>query len=96
MPVARPGIYRRVNVRRASTSPRRGLRRPEAAAYVGVSVGTFDEWVRAGTMPEPIRIGVNERGRAGIVLWDILALDEAFDRLSDPATVDADDDGGWR
>lgn len=52
----------------------RGMRREAAAAYVGVSPSKFDGWVRDGRMPA---------GRAvdGCVLWDIRALDEAFEAL---------------
>lgn len=52
----------------------RGMRRINAAAYVGVSPTKFDEWVRDGRMPA---------GRAvdGCVLWDARALDEAFEAL---------------
>lgn len=33
------------------------LRRDDAAAYVGVSPGTFDKAVRAGQLPQPVMIG---------------------------------------
>lgn len=52
----------------------RGLRRTDAARYVGVSPTTFDEWVAAGLMPEPIRVG-------GVVVYDSRAIDVAFDGL---------------
>jgi predicted DNA-binding transcriptional regulator AlpA len=58
----------------------RGLRRPEAALYVGVSPSKFDELVKDGRMPAPFHID-------GCVLWDIRALDLAFDELA------AQDDG---
>ena len=64
--------------------PPRLLKRPEAAAYVGVSVGKFDELVRDGRMPGPKLI---DRRRA----WDVRALDCAIDQLPDDAT-DATDD----
>lgn len=54
--------------------PPRGLRREEAAAYVGVSPTLFDEMVRDGRMPPPKRI--NSR-----TVWDIRKLDNAFDAL---------------
>jgi hypothetical protein len=54
----------------------RGLSRVRAALYIGVGATLFDELVRDGRMPGPIRI--NSR-----VLWDRLALDAAFDALSD-------------
>jgi hypothetical protein len=43
--------------------PPRGLSRVQSAAYVGVSVTFFEELVRDGRMPKPIRL--NSR-----VLWE--------------------------
>jgi predicted DNA-binding transcriptional regulator AlpA len=65
-------------------TPRRGLRREAAAAYVGISASKFAQWVSDGRMPRPKRID-------GCVLWDVRALDLAFDALMDQ------DDGatGW-
>jgi excisionase family DNA binding protein len=54
--------------------PRRGLSRIEAAAYVGLSPGKFDQLVRDGRMPAPKRID-------GRKVWDIQNLDLAFDAL---------------
>jgi hypothetical protein len=54
--------------------PRRGLSRDEAAMYIGVSAGKFDELVVDGRMPAPVRID-------GRRLWDIRSLDLAFDAL---------------
>jgi len=54
----------------------RGLRRQTAAHYVGVSATKFDEWVAQGLMPEPKQEG-------GVVVWDRLGLDAAFDVLPD-------------
>jgi excisionase family DNA binding protein len=54
--------------------PRRGLSRDEAAMYVGVSAGKFDELVSDGRMPGPVRID-------GRKVWDIRSLDVAFDAL---------------
>lgn len=51
--------------------PPKGLRRPEAAAYVGVSPSLFDQMVNDGAMPKPKRY----RRRN---IWDRCALDEAF------------------
>lgn len=67
---------------RSSTAPRRGLRRQEAAQYVGIGVTTFDEWVATGRMPQPMRPS------PGIVLWDILELDTAFDALHETPPPD--------
>lgn len=65
--------------------PRRGLRRPLAAAYIGVSASKFDEMVADGRMPDPIRID-------GCVVWDRLALDAAFDTLTDVSRNPWDDE----
>ena len=55
--------------------PRRGLSRDEAAMYIGVSAGKFDELVANGRMPQPLRIGARK-------VWDLRALDLCFDALS--------------
>ena len=55
--------------------PRRGLSRDEAAMYVGVSAGKFDEMVGDGRMPGPVKIDRRN-------IWDIRSLDLAFDELS--------------
>jgi hypothetical protein len=54
--------------------PPRGLRRIEAAGYVGVSPSLFDQMVVDGRMPSP---KLNRR------VWDRFGLDEAFDALPD-------------
>lgn len=59
---------------RAQSQPRRGLRREEAAAYLGFSARKFDELIADGRMPKPKRID-------GVVVWDIHRLDHAFDAL---------------
>lgn len=48
-----------------------GLRRVEAAAFVGVSPSLFDQMIADGRMPRPKRY----RGR---VIWDRRALEQAF------------------
>ncbi len=55
----------------------RGLRRTDAARYVGISASTFDEWVKREVLPRPKRQG-------GVVLWDRLALDSSMDALFYP------------
>lgn len=55
--------------------PKRGLSRAEAANYVGVGTSKFDEMVKDGRMPRPIRID-------GRVIWDCRKLDLAFEELS--------------
>jgi predicted DNA-binding transcriptional regulator AlpA len=57
--------------------PRRGLSRDEAAMYVGLSAGKFNEMVKDGRMPKPVIID-------GRKVWDIRSLDLAFDALSTP------------
>ena len=54
--------------------PRRGLSREEAAMYLGISAGKFDELVRDGRMPGPKRIDSRK-------IWDVRDLDVAFDAL---------------
>jgi predicted DNA-binding transcriptional regulator AlpA len=61
---------------RAQSQPRRGLRREEAAAYLGFSARKFDELVADGRMPKPKRVD-------GVVVWDMWRLDFAFDALPD-------------
>lgn len=60
----------------------RGLSRLQAAAYIGISGGVFDQMVADGRMPKPARIG-------GRLVWDRIKLDLAFAALSD------DDPEGW-
>jgi hypothetical protein len=59
---------------RATSLPRRGLSREEAAMYLGIGAGTFDEMRAAGKIDSPRLI----KGRK---LWDIRDLDTAFDSL---------------
>jgi predicted DNA-binding transcriptional regulator AlpA len=54
--------------------PRRGLSRDESSMYVGISPGKFDEMVKDGRMPAPRRVDARK-------VWDIRALDLAFDDL---------------
>ena len=64
--------------RRSSILPKpepHGLRREEAAAYVGLSAGAFDRAVNAGDLPKP-------RELAGCKVWSRTALEAALD---DPA-----------
>ncbi|MEO1678011.1 MAG: hypothetical protein AAFU80_07610 [Pseudomonadota bacterium] len=53
---------------------RRGLNRVQAAGYVGVGSSKFDQTVSDGRMPQPVKID-------GRRLWDVRALDRAFDEL---------------
>lgn len=54
----------------------RGLSRVEAAAYIGVSATKLDEMVADGRMPGPKVIDSRR-------VWDLRALDIAFDALPD-------------
>jgi hypothetical protein len=67
---------------RRLTQPRRGLRRDEAAAYIGVSPTKFDDWVARRIMPRPKR-------QDGVVLWDVIKLAEAFEALPDDGGEDS-------
>jgi len=58
------------------TLPPRGLSRPEATAYIGISPAKFDDMVADGRMPRPKII---DRRR----VWDRLQLDRAFAALPD-------------
>lgn len=64
-------------------APRRGLSCAESADYIGVSVSKFLEMVADERMPKPKEI---DRRR----VWDIRALDRAFDML--PGDEHAADD----
>jgi predicted DNA-binding transcriptional regulator AlpA len=55
--------------------PPRAMRADRAAAYLSMSRSAFLELVDAGTLPKPTRVG-------GMVLWDRLALDIAFEELA--------------
>lgn len=59
----------------AATQPRRGLDREEAAIYVGVTLETFDQMVNDSRLPKPSEFD-------GEIVWDLVQLDRAFDRLS--------------
>lgn len=55
-------------------TPRRGLRRTEAAIYLGISATKLDELVQSGRMPAGFVVD-------GCRIWDIRDLDLAFDAL---------------
>lgn len=61
---------------RLEVAPRRGLRREDAARYVGISTAKFDACVKDGRMPQPFKIDA-------CVIWDLRRLDAAFDALSE-------------
>ncbi|MBV6633129.1 MAG: hypothetical protein KI792_08870 [Alphaproteobacteria bacterium] len=56
--------------------PPRGLTRRQAAAYIGIGTTKFDELVKDGRMPKPLKID-------GSVRWDRFKIDEGFESLSD-------------
>lgn len=62
---------------------RRGLSRVEAAGYIGISPSTFDKLVAKGEMPNPKRVGTRS-------IWDVRALDLAFDALPGDDAPDAE------
>jgi predicted DNA-binding transcriptional regulator AlpA len=65
--------------------PRRGLSRDEAATYCGIGTTLFDRLVADGRMPSPRRID-------GRRVWDIRAIDVAFDELP---REDAEQKSSW-
>jgi predicted DNA-binding transcriptional regulator AlpA len=60
----------------------RGLSREQAAAYVGVSTGTFDRMVADGLMPKPMSIYSRK-------VWDRNRIDAAMDNLSGGGEADS-------
>jgi predicted DNA-binding transcriptional regulator AlpA len=51
--------------------PPRGLNRAQSAEYIGVSPALFDEMVRDGRMPPPVKFNSKK-------VWDREKLDQAF------------------
>lgn len=72
-------------VLRVDASPRRGLSRAEAARFVGVGLVRFDHLVTTGQMPQPITV-------LGRRIWDLKALDGAFDALCHGRREETDDE----
>jgi hypothetical protein len=66
---------RRQRELRLGSQPRRGLKRVEAATYIGVSVEVFDALVRTGIMPRPKAIPNAD------AVWDVDSLDLFFAAL---------------
>lgn len=69
-------IARARTVDAIALSPRRLLRREQAAIYVGVSPNTFDKLVRDGDLPGP-KVFPN----ATVKVWDVRDLDAFADSL---------------
>lgn len=57
-----------------NSCPPRGLGRPAAAEYIGISVSKFDQMVADGRMPTAKEIDRRK-------VWDRIELDEAFSAL---------------
>jgi len=74
MPNGMTTMSRSLSQIRMTSLPRRGLSREEAAIYLGIGSGTFDEMRLSGRVAAP-RIIKNRK------LWDIRELDLAFDAL---------------
>jgi hypothetical protein len=64
----------------------RGLRRADAARYLGISPSHFDKQRAAGHVPAP-------RNILGVVLWDRYDLDAIFD--GKPAVAANDNSNPW-
>lgn len=65
---------------------RRGLRRIEAANYIGLGVNKFDALVKDGRMPRPKKID-------GACVWDIALLDVYFEALPESENPSVDSMG---
>lgn len=59
----------------------RGLRRAQAAAYLGISPSHFDKQREAGTIPPP-------KNLFGVLVWDRKQLDALFDDAEAAAAND--------
>lgn len=81
MPLAERNTPGRVSA--AGSRWPRGMRRDDAAAYLGISTTKFDDWVSKGVMPGPKRQG-------GVIVWDRYRLDQAFESLPDEAETSGD------
>ena len=64
----------------------KGLRREQAAIYVGMSPSLFDQAVERGDMPRP-------KVYNSCVLWDRQALDAAFEALPEKPRINTWDRG---
>jgi len=73
-----------VSPRIARPIPRRGLSRTEAALYIGISPSKFDELRKDGRVGPAKLID-------GRKLWDIRALDDAFDALPEEINDSSED-----
>jgi hypothetical protein len=55
-----------------SDLPPRGLRRADAARYLGISATHFDKQVKVGAIPAPLE-------KFGVTIWDRVSLDALFE-----------------
>lgn len=62
-------------------TPPLGFSREQAAEYCGVGLKLFDELVKAGTLPAPVRLGARR------IVWDRRRLVAAFDRLQNLSPI---------
>lgn len=65
------------------TDEKRLLTREEAAAYCGISMSTFSNWVIKGTMPKSV---------AGSRRWDKRAIDAKLDQIAGLANTKKNDE----
>ena len=56
--------------------PRFALRRGEAAAALGISPSTFDNWIKKGRIGKGMSID-------GVTLWDVQKLHESWQKMQD-------------
>ncbi|KAI93223.1 hypothetical protein T281_18010 [Rhodomicrobium udaipurense JA643] len=64
--------------------PPRGLSRDQAAEYICASPALFDQLVRDGRMPKPVRINTKP-------VWDRVEIDLYFSALKSEEAAIADD-----
>ena len=67
----------------------RGMRKPEAARYMGISMTKFNQMVNDGRAPKPRKID-------GAIIWDRVELDIAFSDLPYKKPENILDTTGWR
>ena len=80
-----PPSNRAVQVSGCPLPTRRGLNREQAACFIGIGTSKFDQLIKDGRMPKPLKID-------GRRLWDLRDLDRAFDEL---LGNDQDDKNPW-
>lgn len=66
----------------------RGLRREDAARYIGISPTLFDRMRKEGRIPAP-------RDMFGVMIWDRNDLDSLFAKPTYTAANDNDGSGYW-